>query len=122
MNWYNKLDSMPFALFFFEDHDARAYILMGDLFADNRFEGDGERVTIQGELLQEVMNRLFHTCYFFMVFCHNTGFEPRAYIEAILADFDFPLTYEQIEERFKEDLAQGIYLRMVRTKGGEPID
>ena len=122
MNWYNKLSSMPFALFFFEDHDARAYILMGDLFADNRFEGDGERVMIQGELLQEVMNRLFYTCYFFMVFCHNTGFEPRAYIEAILADFDFPLTYEQVEEKFEEDLAKGIHLRMVRTKDGEPLE
>ena len=122
MNWYHKLSSMPFALFFFEDHDARAYILMGDLFADNRFEGDGERITIQGELLQVVTNRLFNTCYFFMVFCHNTGFEPRAYIEAILADFDFPLTYEQVKEKFEEDLAIGIHMRMVRTKDGKPIE
>jgi len=122
MRWYQKLSSMPFALFFFEDHDARGYILMGDLFADNRFEGDGEGVIIQGELLQEVMNRLFHTCYFFMVFCHNTGFEPRAYIEAILADFDLPLTYEQVKEKFEEDVVKGIHLRMVRTKGGEPLE
>jgi hypothetical protein len=121
MSWYHKLGSMPFALFFFEDHDARAYILMGDLFAGNRFEGDGERVTIQGELLQEVTNRLFGACYFFMIFCHNTGFEPRPYIEAILADFDLPITYEQVKERFEEDLVKGIHLRMVRTNDGEPL-
>ncbi len=122
MNWYHKLGSMPFALFFLEDHDARAYVLMGDLFADNRFEGDGERIEIKGELLQEVTSRLFYTCYFFMVFCHNTGFEPRAYIEAILADFDFPLTYEQVKEKFDEDVPKGIYMRMVKTIDGKPME
>ena len=122
MHWYNKLSAMPFALFFFEDNDARGFILMGDLLADNRFEVDGDRVKIEGELLQEVTNRLFNTCYFFMVFCHNTGFEPRPYIEGILADFDFPITYEQVKDKFEEDLALGIHLRMVRTNGREPIE
>jgi hypothetical protein len=57
-----------------------------------------------------------------MVFCHNTGFEPRPYIEAILADFDFPLTYEQVKEKFDEDVPKGIYMRMVKTIDGKPME
>ena len=87
---------------------------MGDLLADDKFVREGDRVKIEGELLQEVRNRLFNACYFFMVYCHNTGFDPTAYIEAILADFDFHITYEQVKEKFELDLAVGIHIQLVR--------
>ena len=114
MKWYQRLSYLPVALFFFEDHDARAFILMGDLLADDKFVREGDRVKIEGELLQEVRNRLFNACYFFMVYCHNTGFDPTAYIEAILADFDFHITYEQVKEKFELDLAVGIHIQLER--------
>lgn len=114
MRWFFNLSCIPFSLFFLEDHDARAYVVMGDYFADKNVTGDGERVAISGEMLKEVTNRLFQACYFFMVYCHNTGFNPESYIKAVLADFDFPLTYENVKEKFEADLLLGIHVRLYK--------
>ena len=58
--------------------------------------------------MQEVCNRLFSACIFFMIYCHNTGFNPQVYIEALLAELDLPVTFEMVQERFEEDLKNGI--------------
>ena len=112
MNWFFKLSGLPISLFFLEDRDARAYVLMGDYFAEGNVEGDGEMVELKGKMLEDVINRLFQACYFFMVYCHNTGFDPISYIEAVLADFDLPITYEHVKERFEADLLLGIHVRV----------
>jgi hypothetical protein len=116
MRWFAKMSSLPCMIFFFSDHDARAYILMGDLVADNKLIGEkigkGQRVKIEGEMLNEVINRLFHACWFFMLYCHNTGFNPEPYIQALLADFDFPVTYDDVLKKFQETIKQGIMLQM----------
>lgn len=61
-------------------------------------------------------NRLFNACWFFHPYCHNTGYDPKAYIEALLAEFDISITYEQVRQQYEEDVTKGIQLRAVPSK------
>lgn len=115
--WYQKMSAIPYALFFFEDPDVRGFILMGDFLAAKNYETDGENTQISGAVLQTVVDRLFWACYYFMVFAHNTCFNPDNYIKAFLADLEFPVTYELVKERFDADLIKGIEITVERQAG-----
>ncbi|MGN6531591.1 MAG: hypothetical protein ACTHK0_07550 [Ginsengibacter sp.] len=110
--WFHKLFQAPLAMFFLEDEDCRFYTLIGDLIADDKLEikDDGEKkklVCLSGESLQITMHRLFDACWWLLVFCHGSGFNPQIYIEATLADMDLPLTYEEVYEAFIKDKESG---------------
>jgi hypothetical protein len=124
MKWFAKMNSLPCAMFFLSDHDARAYALMGDLVAGNKLpvemRGNDQQVRIQGEMLQEIVNRLFNACWFFMLYCHNTGFDPTSYIQAIIADFDLPFTYEDVLKKYNEDIKIGIHIRTIEEVKNNP--
>jgi hypothetical protein len=110
--WFHKLSKAPLAMFFLEDDDSRFYTLIGDLLADDKLEvrDDGEKkqlVMFTGEYLETVVQRLFDACWWLLIFCHGTGFNPQIYIESLLADIGLPLTYEQVHEAFIEDLEKG---------------
>ena len=105
MEWYSKLQKLPCSLFFFESMDARAYILMGDIKFDKSIVSEkGDSIGLSGEMLEEVCSRLYNACQFFLIFCHNTGFDPSPYIDAILADTGLPISLEQVLDGFKESL------------------
>ena len=109
MEWFSKLRNLPCSMFFFESRDARAYIQIGDMkFDQSVVEKKGDGIRLSGENLQEVCQRLYDACNFFMVFCHNTGFDPIPYIDSILAESGLPITLEEVISDFKEDLANGI--------------
>jgi len=67
--WFRKLAASPVMMFFLQDEDARFYTLAGDLLADNKLElqvGDRkgkEMMGISGEALEEIMIRLFNSCW-----------------------------------------------------------
>jgi hypothetical protein len=42
-----------------------------------------------------------------LIYCYGSGFDPKVYIEAMLADIDLPLTYEEVSEAFIKDLENG---------------
>jgi hypothetical protein len=110
--WFHKLAQAPIAMFFLEDDDCRFFTLAGDLLADGKLQvkDDGERkqlVLFTGESLQTVMKRLFDTCWWMLIYCYGSGFDPKVYIEAMLADIDLPLTYEEVCEAFTKDLENG---------------
>jgi hypothetical protein len=110
--WFHKLAQAPLAMFFLEDDDCRFYTLAGDLLADGKLEvkDEGERkhlVLFTGESLQTVMQRLFDACWWMLIYCYASGFDPKVYIEAMLADIDLPLTYEEVYEAFIKDLENG---------------
>ena len=106
MEWYSKFRALKCSMFFFESRDVRAYIQIGDMkFEKTDIEPD--RVGLTGENLQEVCQRLYDACHFFMVFCHNTGFDPIPYIDSILAESGLPITLEEVIADFNEDLASG---------------
>ncbi len=111
MEWYSKLRNFPASLFFFEDNEARAYILMGDIkFEDKEIAEKGDGVALSGDKLEEVCNRLYNICYFFFVFCHNTGFDPSNHIDDLLTHIGLPVTMEFVKKGFEEDLKKGIKL------------
>jgi hypothetical protein len=123
MRWFNKLNSMPAAIFFIQDSDARAYMLMGDLLADGKLVGemhnDEQAVKVEGEMLQEVQNRLFTSCMFFLLYAHNTGFDPQPYIEALMSEFDAMFTYEDVVKDYEGKIKDNIQLRAVPLKDGK---
>jgi len=111
--WFHKLSQAPVAIFFLEDEDSRFYTLAGDFLADGKLEiqqGDmkgKQMVGMGGEELQQVMERLYTACWWMLVFCYGSGFNPQPYIEAQLADLGLPLTYEEVNEAFLKDLESG---------------
>ena len=114
VRWFNRFLIMPCAIFFLEDRDARAYVLMGDLVSDNKIPTDGRGVALEGEMLEEVANRLFNACVFLMLYSHNTVFDPQYCIEAILADFDLPITYEQVKQEYEDYIKKGVEIKIVK--------
>jgi hypothetical protein len=110
--WFHKLLQAPLSIFFLEDDDSRFYTLAGDLLADGKLEiGHVSRkkqlVTFNSDAMQTMMHRLFDACWWLLIFCYGSGFDPKIYIEAILADLDVPLTYEEVHKAFKRDLERG---------------
>ena len=110
--WFHKLAQAPLAMFFLEDDDCRFFTLAGDLIAEGKLEveDDGDTkplVLFKDGSLQIVMKRLFDACWWMLIFCYGSGFNPKIYIEAMLADLDLPLTYEEVSEAFIKDLENG---------------
>ncbi|MCG3168104.1 MAG: hypothetical protein POELPBGB_03904 [Bacteroidia bacterium] len=121
MRWFRRLSTLPWVIFFLEDRDARGYAIMGDLLADNKLPvvGDkkqgADKIEISGEMLEEICNRLLTACSAFKLYCHNTGYDPRAPIEALLAEFDLPVTYELVQQEYEELIRKGVKLVAVKS-------
>ena len=117
MEWYSKLRNFPASLFFFDDNEARAYILMGDMKFEKKDIGEaGDKVALSGENLEEVCNRLYNICHFFFVFCHNTGFDPTDQIDDVLTHIGLPITVEQVKKGFLENLKKGIIISVTANE------
>jgi hypothetical protein len=113
MRWFARLQSLPCMIFFLQDADARAYTLMGDLVADNKLIIEDERhLSAKGETADEIQNRIFTACWFFHLYCHNTGFDPQPYVEALMAEFDAAFSYEDLRKQYEEDAAKGIQIAL----------
>ncbi len=120
MLWFNTMLKLPCTIFFIKDPDARSYILMGDILASNHgLETTDTAIRLEGDVLEELCNRLFNACFAFLLYCHNTGFDPQIYIEALLADFDLPITYEQVHSHYLDAIAKGIRVEASPRKLGE---
>lgn len=117
--WFFKMSQLPIVIFFLSDEDARFYCLAGDFLAakDVIINGGVDKwgkteIAFTGEQVQVLMDRLFNACWFLLIYCHGSGFEPRSYIETIIAAFDFDISYEQVYEAYKKDIEVGIELRV----------
>ena len=117
--WFRKLANSPVMLFFLNDEDARFYTLAGDILSENQLEtkeGDlkgTQLVALEGENLNMVMERLFASCWWMLIYCHGSGFNPEPYIRGLLADLDLPLTYEEVYEAYEKDIEKGLSFRSV---------
>ena len=114
VQYISLLQTLPFSIFFFQDQDVRAYIFLGDMLLNGRAKPlpDGT-INFDAETMNELCNRMFHFCWSFMMYCYNTGFDPKDYVSAILADFDLPVTYEHVKEKFDADIKTGVQIRVV---------
>ncbi|QQS28667.1 MAG: hypothetical protein IPM47_17740 [Sphingobacteriales bacterium] len=120
MKWFSLMQQLPCSIFFIQDPDARGYILLGDIMtSDEEFERTENEIKLEGKLLEKVCNRLFHSCFLFLLYCHNSGFNPQPYIEALIADFDLPITYKHVHQEYLKAVKQGIKIKAVPTKKGK---
>ena len=115
MIWFTKLNELAFMIFFLQDHDARGYCLLGDLIAKRtRTITDNKGMYFEGTEHELVVNRLYHSCYMFLMFCHKTGFDPQPYIESMIADFKMPFEYSHVWEKYDEDIKKGINFKAMK--------
>ncbi|MEI6816494.1 MAG: hypothetical protein WCL14_07775 [Bacteroidota bacterium] len=126
MKWFHKMSVLPFLLFFIHDRDARNYFIMGDLLAEGKITGEVDennpkrrKLMLEGEILEEIANRIFFACEGLLIYCHNTGFDPQPYIEGVIAEFDFGLTYEMILEEYQKKIDANYHFRVFIEKKKE---
>ncbi len=128
VRWFHKLNSLPCMIFFIEDHDARSFMLMGDIVMDGKakptgkIQGKEQQVMLDAEVMQEVQNRLFNSCWMFLLYCHNTGFDPQPYIEALMGEFEAMFSYEDVVKQYQEDIAKGVKIMVQPMKDGKPLE
>jgi hypothetical protein len=126
--WFQKVGEGYANIFFIHDRDARFYALAGDLLADGKGdirhdEGDkASYIGFGGKELNLLCDRLFTACWMFHLYCHASGFDPKHMIEGLIAEFDLPIFYKHIRDKYKKDIKAGIRLRIVKeTEEGETI-
>lgn len=116
--WFASIGESLLALFFMRDQDVRLYTLAGDLVADGKCSfkhQEGEKYAFIGfkdEALETLCLRLHSTCYMFHLYCHGSGFNPQPAIEAVLAEFNLPISYKDIRNRYLKSVRTGIYVRI----------
>ena len=120
--WFCKMGTFPLTIFFLNDSDARFYSLAGDFLADGKATVQHEPgkktslVGFEGEELKTICERLFTACWMLHIYCHGSSYNPRTFIEALLAEYGLPIEYEQVRKKYKEDVKTGIKLRIVAEK------
>jgi len=110
IKYLNLLYRLPCSLFFFNDRDVRSYILMGNLITENKSERINETTfKLEGEILETFCDRVYDACWYLMVFCYNSDFDPKEYIQIFLDELELPfVTYEMLKKDFDKDLKEGI--------------
>lgn len=117
--WFYGMSTLPIMVYFINDQDARSYCLAGDIFASGNFtyqqEANSKQLAIQFtmEQLQVIADRLFHSAWALLMYCHATGFNPDTYIDALLADYNMPFTAADVRRQYDEDIEKGMHFRMV---------
>ena len=123
--WFHKMFNMPLVLFYLHDEDARFYCLAGDMLADKAVTvtgglDRGGRSTVGFTMAQVniLAARLHNACWMMLVYCHASGFDPKNYIEAMIANFDLhkKLSYETVYKAYKKDIEEGLKL-MIKPTG-----
>jgi len=120
-HWFQKLMGTPFMLFFIADEDARFYSLMADLITSNEMEAtevqrDGRTgFTLNQKQAETVAHRVFFSCLNLLQFCLDSGFDPRIYIESVMAWLNAPFTYDQLTQEF-EYMLNNMHFRISETE------
>jgi hypothetical protein len=117
--WFQQMHQLPLMIFFIKDHDARFYTLMGDVFAegglDYQMDADGNAIGVafNEEQMQTFAQRIYWSCYSFMLYCHGTGFNPDRYVDALIADYDMPFSVADIRKECEANIEKGAAARVV---------
>ena len=108
-NFICELFRIPFSVFFFRDRDLRTNILFGKLISENKGRLiDEKNMKFEGKGLTELTMRLFNACWYMMVYCYNSGFDPKTTIETLLDEINLPtVTYENVKQCFDKNVIDG---------------
>lgn len=119
--WFQKLIAIPFILFFIADEDARFYALAADILEEGEVDvvtdsRDGRVcITCTIEQTRLIEERLFNACCSLVLYCSGSGFNPKIYIEGVMALLNASFTYNDVEETSSE-LAREAELRFLKTE------
>jgi hypothetical protein len=108
--WIQKLMIMPFAHYFIADEKARTYSFIHDLMdaddAEINSETDtkDEGINFSSETGNIIVRRIYESAVSLLMFCHNCDFDPKIYIEGVMALYDVPFSYEEVLAGYKENL------------------
>ena len=116
--WFHQMSKFGVVLFFLHDSESRFFFIAGDLLADGKLKFEDSPnskasfIDIQGENMQVVCDRIFTSCWLFMLYCHATGFDPQLAIESMISDFGVPISYSDVSQKYHEDIKTGFYVRL----------
>jgi hypothetical protein len=108
--WIQKLGIMPLACYFIADEKARTYFFIHDLMDREDAEINGESATrdegvsFSSETGNIIVRRIYESSVALLMYCHNCDFDPKVYIEGIMASFDMPFTYEEVLAGYNQNL------------------
>jgi hypothetical protein len=120
-HWFQKLMGTPFVLFFIADEDARYCALMADMITSGELESevdprDGRTgVTFNEEQGRKIVQRVFNACLNMLQFCHYSDFDPRVYIEAMMASLDVQFTYDELLSEY-EHFVDNMHFKVVENE------
>jgi hypothetical protein len=63
----------------------------------------------QGQL---IVQRVFGSCMNMLQFCHYSGFDPRVYIEGVMALYGVQFTYDELLKEY-EHFVDNVHFRVV---------
>jgi hypothetical protein len=107
-HYFQKLMGTPFVLFFIADEDARYHALMADMVTSGELNAEKDErsgrvgFSFNEEQGQLIVQRVWMSCFNMLQFCYGSGFDPRIYIEGMMALLGVQFTYEELLEEFEE--------------------
>jgi hypothetical protein len=116
--WLSKMgSSLPMAMFFLKDWEARFYSITGNLVNEKKTElltdEEGQAgIAFSPEQFEIIHQRVGEGCQLFIDYCYGTGFDARPAIETILHEFQVKFDYEKVEEVFLKNLSEGVHYSM----------
>jgi hypothetical protein len=101
--WLFYIAEMPFLLFFIKDSTSRFFMVEDDILSDKKEPSLGfdeqQRDTFTG--------RMFTSCMMFLIYCHNTGFQPDLFIDALIAEHDMPYNLQEVKTAYLDAIKNG---------------
>ena len=120
-NWFSELSKLPIMIFFINDEDARYYALLGDMLANGSLpvttieNNERSQINLEGVEWKKFIERLFNSCWMMLLYCHNTGFNPKPYIQSLLADMDVSSLWDDIYNKYQEDVRKDVRFKSIAT-------
>lgn len=99
-----KMAEVPMMIFLIKDREARFFMIANDILSSPQ----AASLMAVENLKATIAGRLFTSCWSFFIYCHNTGFEPDIYIDALIAEHDMPFTLADVKAKYLKDVDDGI--------------
>jgi hypothetical protein len=109
-DWIQKLMVMPLAVYFIADEQARTYFFLHDMMDNDDAEINeetatkNEGVSFSSETGNIITRRIYDSSVNLLMYCHNCDFDPKVYIEGMMASYDVPFSYEEVLAGYHENL------------------
>lgn len=101
-HWLFKMAQMSILIFFIKDSTTRFFMI-----ADDVFSMQSEKPLPVEEVSSIIASRVFTASVLFLLYCHNTGFQPDPYIDALIAEHDMPFDLQTVKAAYQDAVEKG---------------